>query len=358
MSGDITAAADLITGALGARTVEPHAGEGTGHAHDGLCLNCGTRLIGAHCHACGQSGHVHRSIGAIGHEIAHGVFHFEGKIWRTLPMLLWRPGDLTRRYVAGERARFVSPLALFLFTVFLMFATISALGGDITEAVSRDRLNSNLISAVGAVDKVQKSLEKSQAQRAALVAANRSTKDVDAEIASLQTAIAALKRTQAGGKRDDDTQFTLTNAKTGWAALDHGLAKANDNPGLALYKLQTSAYKYSWLLIPISTPFVALLFLWRRRFTLYDHAIFVTYSLAFMMLMVITLMLVGVAGVPGGWIVLAVFAVPPLHMFRQLRGAYSLRKRSALWRTVVLLVFAWTALLAFVLLLTLHGLTD
>lgn len=359
MSGDIAAAGDFITGALAARAVEPHAGEAGGHDHaGGLCLNCGTRLIGAHCHACGQSAHVHRTIGAIGHEIAHGVFHFEGKIWRTLPMLVWRPGDLTRRYVGGERARFVSPLALFLFTVFLMFATISALGGDITEAVSRERMNGNIVNAFGAVDKVQKSLDKSKAERAELVAARRPTKDVDAEIASLETAIAALKRTQAGGKADDDTRFVLTDARTGWPALDHGLEKANNNPGLALYKLQTSAYKYSWLLIPISTPFVALLFLWRRRFGLYDHAIFVTYSLAFMMLMVIALMLASVVGLGGGWVAFAVLLVPPIHMFRQLRGAYSLRKRSALWRTAILLVFAWTALLAFATLLLLHGLTD
>ena len=31
-------------------------------------------------------------------------------------MLAWRPGEMTRRYIAGERARFVSPVALFLFT--------------------------------------------------------------------------------------------------------------------------------------------------------------------------------------------------------------------------------------------------
>ena len=52
----------------------------------------------------------------------HGVLHFEGKIWRTLPLLAWKPGELTRRYIDGERARFVSPIALFLFSVFLMFA--------------------------------------------------------------------------------------------------------------------------------------------------------------------------------------------------------------------------------------------
>src|ERR1043165_6971337 len=89
----------------------------------GACLNCGTPLGGRYCHACGQSSHVHRSLGSIVHDLAHGVFHFEGRIWRTAAMVPWRPGELTRRYVRGERARFVSPLALYLFTVFLMFAT-------------------------------------------------------------------------------------------------------------------------------------------------------------------------------------------------------------------------------------------
>ena len=127
MSGEI-AAGDIATGMLVGRAVEPSAGEAHG-SHGGLCLNCGTRLIGAHCHACGQSGHVHRTAGAIGHEIAHGVFHFEGKIWRTLPMLALRPGELTRRYIAGERARFVSPMAIFLFSVFLLFAVVASLPG-------------------------------------------------------------------------------------------------------------------------------------------------------------------------------------------------------------------------------------
>ena len=67
------------------------------------------------------------SLGAFVHDLLHGVFHFEGKIWRTLPLLAWRPGELTRRYIDGERARFVSPIALFLFIVFLMFAVIGAL---------------------------------------------------------------------------------------------------------------------------------------------------------------------------------------------------------------------------------------
>jgi len=71
---------------------------------------------------------------AFWHDLAHGVLHFEGKIWRTLPLLAWRPSALTRRYIDGERARFVSPMALFLFSVFLMFAIFSAVGGPFDSA--------------------------------------------------------------------------------------------------------------------------------------------------------------------------------------------------------------------------------
>ena len=356
MTGGIEAAGDFATGALIGRVFEPHAGEGQGDAH-GLCLNCGTALIGSHCHRCGQAGHVHRTIGAIGHELAHGVFHFEGKIWRTLPMLVLHPGALTRRYVEGERARFVSPLALFLFTVFLMFATISAVGGEFSDF----NASSNRAQALTKVDQklaaAQAKLKDAEASRAKAPAdadALEALGDAKGDVADLTAAKTALQ----SSKTPDDQGFVFADFKTGVPWLDSGIAKANKNPGLALYKLQTSAYKYSWALIPLSTPFVALLFLWRRRFNLYDHAIFVTYSLAFMMLLVTALTLGGALGVGAAIISLAALFVPPVHMFAQLRGAYSLRKRSALWRTAILLGFAFTVLLAYVLLLMLHGLTE
>ena len=356
MSGDIAAAGDIITGALAARAVEPHAGEAHGHG-TALCLNCGTRLIGAHCHACGQSGHVHRTVGAIGHEIAHGVFHFEGKIWRTLPMLAFRPGDLTRRYVAGERARFVSPLALFLFTVFLMFATISAFGGEMSDTIVGPNGAQSRKDLIVQREKVRAVLAREEAKRAALVKAGKPTDDQDNDIATLRATIAGLNAVTGAMPAKSD-EFSFTDMKTGWERLDHGIAKANANPGLAIYKLQSSAYKYGWILIPLSTPFLALLFLWRRRFGLYDHAIFVTYSLSFMMLLVIALIVAGALSLAEGWIVMAALLVPPIHMFVQLRGAYSLRKRSALWRTIALINFAAFVLTAFLVLLLLRGLTE
>src|SRR5215211_8745515 len=142
---DLEAIGDTATGTVVAGAVEPRTGAADGHTHERNCLNCGAKLAGDYCHACGQKAHVHRTLAAFLHDLLHGVFHFEGKIWNTLPVLAWRPGQLTRRYIEGERARFVSPIALFLFSVFLMFAVTQLMGaldfsGRTTAQGSRQQL--------------------------------------------------------------------------------------------------------------------------------------------------------------------------------------------------------------------------
>ena len=121
------------------------------------------------------------------------------------------------------------------------------------------------------------------------------------------------------------------------------------NPDLAVYKLQQTTYKFAWLLVPFSIPFVWLLFAWKRGFTWYDHGVFVLYSLTFMSILFLAL---GVLGRMSGWFsgilgVVGTFAVP-LHMFAQLKGTYGLSIWSALWRTVLLLFFCLFASTLFV----------
>jgi hypothetical protein len=41
--------------------------------------------------------------------------------------------------------------------------------------------------------------------------------------------------------------------------------------------------------------------------------------------------------------VLAIIFIPPIHIYRQLRGAYALSRWSASWRTFVLINFAFVA---------------
>jgi hypothetical protein len=347
---------EAVTGGMAARAVEPHAGEaghGHGHGHAAACLNCGMSLVGDFCHRCGQQGHVHRTLGAFWHDLMHGVLHFEGKIWRTLPMLAFRPGALTRRYLAGERARFVSPVALFLFSVFTMFAVLSISGATFIGASDTEEISADIASDLKEADEA---VAKLQAERDVAAGKGQSTSGLDSQIKEAKAArdAIALGRKYLGG---DGEALGVGAWKSGWPRLDKGIAKANQNPSLLFYKLQTNAYKFSWALIPISVPFVWLLFLHRRRYRAYgayDHVVFVTYSIAFMSLGFIALVVATMIGVSGGWVALAALLIPPIHIYKQLKGAYSLSRWSALWRTLALLTFvSVTMTLFFLLLLTL-----
>jgi hypothetical protein len=351
------AAGELVTGALAARTVEPGHGERSPDAVHGLCLNCGTGLNGAYCHRCGQAEHVHRSLSGIWHDLAHGVLHFEGKIWNTLPLLAWRPGELTRRYIHGERARFVSPMALFLFSVFLMFALFGAIGARFEVPDNKPPTELARASAEAALPNARSRLLRAEAE----LRAADGTKQQEARaqrVQELRQELDYLERLASPDKYGlvvAQSGSFIGIRKTGWDKLDEGIAKANRNPNLALYKVQSSAYKFSWALIPLSVPFLWLLYAWHRRFRLYDHAVFVTYSLSFVSLLVIALTLLSEAGLGEDAIALSALIVPPVHMYRQLRGAYGTRRRWAILRTILLIVFAGLTLTVFFLLLLAIG---
>lgn len=424
MSGELAGAADILTGAAIARAVEPDAGEG--QVASGNCLNCGTALVGAHCHACGQKAKVHRTLHAFGHDILHSVLHFDGKIWRTLPMLVWNPGQLTRRYVHGERAKFVSPLALFLFTVFLTFAVFNWLvpgAGRVNdifspekaqqqyqedrkdildeiaklEAAKRDARDAQQPVGAGVDDEItrQKSalksldeahsknmretdraksqiakaradskanIERFEAELKAAREAGKPTQAIEAKLESERVDLRVMSGAstflgqEAKAEEEGEWRFTDLNFP-GAASLNDAVKKAASNPQLMIYKIQSNAYKFSWALIPISAPFVWLLFFWRRRFKMFDHAVFVTYSLTFMMML--TALFAVLIQFPAteaiGGLMLAF--IPPIHLYRHLHHAYETSRFGAFWRMFILSIFAMTALTLFVMLIITLGVT-
>ena len=166
--------------------------------------------------------------------------------------------------------------------------------------------------------------------------------------------IAASGASARANRRSARTRRTVSPGPLRW--LDEPYKRAKGNPSLLFYKLQSNAYKFSWALIPIMLPFVWVLFLHRRRYRsykLYDHIVFVTYSLSFLSMAAILLTFLKLLGLNGSAALLPLL-IPLAHVFRQLRGAYQLSRLSALWRTFALAVFACVAgALFFVMLLAL-----
>lgn len=96
------------------------------------CKNCGAITQGNYCQQCGQATHLHvPSAREFLHEfIAHYVA-LEGKLWKTLALLIAKPGMLTREYIEGRRVRYLEPLRVYLTFSIIFFALFKISGVEV-----------------------------------------------------------------------------------------------------------------------------------------------------------------------------------------------------------------------------------
>lgn len=334
--------------------------EGTGGNHIGQQT----------CRNCGQEAHVHRTLSAILHDLIHGVLHLDGKFWLTLPLLVFKLGQFTHRNIDGERAKFVSQMAMFLFSVFAMFAVFQMVGLTVPADLG-DAVPSQFgLALERQVDQIETDLKAVDEKLAEPELDPDTRTDLEAErsvpLDWRERLLEVSKGPTVSNSGDEDFPDGVPlaiqeedgfNANfTGIDGLDEGnLKKWREHPELMLYKLQANADKFSWLLIPLSIPFVWLMFAWRRRFHDYDHAIFVTYPLSFISLLLITASLLALIPEIGGIVALMLFLVPPIHLCAQLRGAYELSHFPAFWRLMMLNAIIWIVALLFLQRLLLLG---
>jgi Protein of unknown function (DUF3667) len=398
MNPDFPEVGTLVSAGLAAKEIDAisvpdrHGAETAAHHN---CLNCGTALSASYCGSCGQPAHLHRSLWHLSEEFLHGVLHFDAKGVRTVPLLTFRPGLLTRRYIDGQRTRYVSPMALFLFCIFLMYFVFSiAAEGDSHNlkvkaedartakadlAKAQQEADEDIAKATTKLEKLKKAgADLSEAQQE-LAEAKFAKKMAAASGAVASAAIALGSRSapeprpaqgQPATAEPGDTAVSTVAGSDTWQeqlaaqarphVADPGIKgriyRALVNPDLALYKLKSTAYKFSFMLIPISLPFLWLMFFWKRGVAMYDHGVFALYSLSFMSLLFTAAALLAMMGV-SSMVAICIIFVPPVHMFAQLRGTYGLGLFAALWRTIALLCICGTAFvlfLLFVVAMTLH----
>jgi hypothetical protein len=247
---------------------QPHAAK-HGAALGSPCANCATRLQGPWCHHCGQSSaDYHRSAWHLSVEFFEGLFHFDGRLWHTLPDLIVRPARLTRAYISGHRAPQVPPLRMFLVTLLLLFLA-GSLGSESTE-------------------------------------------------------IQVLKGDSAQQARQhlDQIHVELANHRipSAEAWLRGHLARAMERPEEFLLIIEGWSERFAILMLPLAAALLSLIFIFQRRFWLFDHTVFAMHSLSFVGLLVTGFILLGRV-LPDGWSA-ALLLAAPVHLFMHLRGVY------------------------------------
>ena len=252
------------------------------------------------------------------------MLHLDGKLFRTLPELALRPGALTRRYIDGERAKFVSPFALFLSSALLLYASYSLFGGN-GETASR-------VSAQEAAEELREEVKRADSR---ILDTEQELKEPDLterRRARLQQRLVEARETRDELARATSSAKAAAAQKGGPVGGVSTLERTRANREFVSYRLKANAYKFSWALILISAPMVWLLFAWDRRFSLYDHAVFVTYSIAFMSLLFSVWTIASGLGIGHGLILVGLMLYGLWHLYAQLKGAYRLSTPSALLR--------------------------
>lgn len=267
------------------------------------CANCATPLQGPWCHACGQFGEdYHRSVWHLVVEVFEGLFHFDGRVWRTLPGLMIRPGQLTRAYLDGHRAPQIPPLRLFLVVLLAVFLT-GSLGG---------KQNNMIVIASDDHGKVQAKHEGGLSDL---------TPEQKAEVRK-----ALADRTGENAK---------PSAVRDWfrARLD----KAMDDPERFKLAMEQWSERFAFLMLPLAAGLLSLLFVFQRQFFVFDHTIFSLHSLsAAGLIFSVSFLLKAMIGPLGDVVLLAL----PVHLFVHMRGVYGTSVIGALVRMALLFAFS------------------
>gem|GEM_PF-3958500 len=92
------------------------------------CANCQTALVpeARYCARCGQKvGELQVPLGKFIEESIDTIWHLNGKVPATLRVMFTQPGQLTRDFLAGRRARYMSPVRIYIYISVLFFLLVN-----------------------------------------------------------------------------------------------------------------------------------------------------------------------------------------------------------------------------------------
>lgn len=86
------------------------------------CLNCGQEVPDRYCGNCGQENvETRMTFWALVSHFLEDLTHYEGKFWKTIKHLFFKPGMLTLTFLDGKRNSSLPPVRLYIFVSFLTF---------------------------------------------------------------------------------------------------------------------------------------------------------------------------------------------------------------------------------------------
>lgn len=298
------------------------------------CLDCGAPVTGRHCDQCGQSGDVHvLSMREVAGDVTHSLLHLDSRVWRTLRLLVLKPGELTREFIAGRHQRYLPPFRLYLAVSILFFALSALLPGK--SFFSTDGEGNTVVAPV----KVQMP-----------DSAHELPADLRKELAAEGLDMDAIGKAAADGKRctmDVPVILGLDLEKPFQRACER--IRADGGAGLAA-RFASTAPKLMFLFLPLMAA-VALLFYWRPHRLYTEHLVLFLHNHAFTFLLLGVMEIVSTIAdirVPYlgifGFLNFLLFLYLPWYVFRSMRVVYGEGRLKTSFKYIALVAIYFTLL--------------
>lgn len=411
MSGADTVTDAIIAGS-GAGEIEDaiHASKRTKRDRDsafqsptaeGTCSNCSTQLSGPVCHSCGQTADsFHRPVWELLAEIFDGLFGFEGRMWRTIPPLLYRPGHITRQYLSGVRARYVMPFRLYLTASVLFFLVVfGAANIDFGDGPSTAEVAAQTEAAMAQLEAAEGGLL-DEATRERLEASGVDLEDIEARIreagvASVEAAqevsenevLQAIEQQQWKENAITGVRVVLIpedhpdlverlneegneDLREGIIELEEGISVSvgedvsdvpleirrflarqaegviEDNGQMMRRELEAWIPRVMFIMVPVYGFLLAFMHFYKRGYFFYDHMVVSLHFHAFLYLfLLVTMVLAAIPFIGPGWAILILLVWSNFYLYRIHRRVYDHGRFSSALRVIVL-NFAYSILLA------------
>ena len=107
-----------------------------------ICDNCSAELTDRFCSKCGQNRrNYHLTFHKIIINVVEENFHFDGRVLKTLKLLILKPGELSKEFSLNRRAKYVPAVRLYLFASVLFFFIFALVrSGSLDESNSKNTI--------------------------------------------------------------------------------------------------------------------------------------------------------------------------------------------------------------------------
>ena len=331
---------------IGAASVGAVARDVNGDGYlQGPCPNCEAELQGDYCQACGQSARdMKRPFLTLFSNILSDVFSFDGRMARTIPALMFRPGHVTRSYLKGKRVRYVPPFRMFLIASVLFFLALFGVGEQ-QEWMQGDDLT--IESAREAMSSIEV-----QGQPIREIDGFETIYDEDGRF-NREAAEAFVAQLEADGRigPDDNPDDVVTL-----------MSRMDRMNGVRLSRtelfesIRKWAPRLSFLLLPFYVISLTIMHFWMRRVYIYDHVIVSLHLMTFLYLA--ATLAIWFSFVSPGW-AWGIFGISiPIYVFRLLGKSYDTSWVFNIFRLLALLFSSLVAVILLIVAVSVVGAND